>query len=420
MRTEFRAFVTLTMLWAVSVSANAQACPFLPGCLDPTFGSGGKLTIPFPPSPGPGPMDMVVLSDGKILELVFGNRFVRLNADGTLDQTFGAGGVVTFVWPATSAWYGSAYAMRVQDVGGEQRIVVAGRVDIPSGRKVVTALRMGRFMLDGTFDTSFGTNGAVIINAASYTNEMEIQADGKIVMLDSTGKVVRTNANGSLDTGFGNGGFVNTGYNRDIAIDANGGILVGGNYTSGNGKNAKMLMAVKRYTSGGALDSGFGIGGVAKADFNDKSTPFGKLAIDPFGNIVAAGGVTAPGNGQYYFAAARFTSNGLADPSFGGTGKVKFVGASGSGNRGVLIQDDGRVVLTGQLNADYGLVRYNLDGTLDSTFGNGGYIVENVDLHDFVDTWTIQMDPGCACSKIIMSSYGIGGSALSFARFNVH
>ncbi|MGB7070546.1 MAG: hypothetical protein WBD22_13715 [Pyrinomonadaceae bacterium] len=402
----------------ISVTAHSQTCPFLPGCLDPTFGTGGKVTYQFSPSLG-APVDIVILPDGKILELVYGNRFVRLNADGTLDQTFGSGGVATFVWPATPggyAVYANGYAMRLQDVGGGQRVVVAGTRRIPSGRKFVDVLQIGRYMPDGSIDTLFGTNGTEMIMAATFANEMEIQADGKIVILDGTGKVVRTNANGSLDTGFGSGGFVNTGLRDDVAIDGAGGILVGGEITTGKGTNSKMLLAVKRYTSSGAADTAFGMAGTAMADFSARHADFGRLAIDAFGNIVAAGGVVAPGYGQYYFAAARFTSSGLADISFGGTGQVKFVGASGTGDRGVLIQDDGKVVLTGQLNADYGLVRYNHDGTLDATFGNGGSVIEDVDLTDQVKTWAIQMDPGCACSKIVMSSYGNG---LSFARFTV-
>ena len=79
-------------------------------------------------------------------------------------------------------------------------------------------------------------------------------------------------------------------------------------------------------------------------------------------------------------------------------------------------EDDGKVVLTGSLNDNYGLVRYNYNGTLDTMFGNGGSVIEDVDLTDRVSTWIIQMEPGCACSKIVMSSVGLG---LSFARFTV-
>jgi hypothetical protein len=124
----------------------------------------------------------------------------------------------------------------------------------------------------------------------------------------------------------------------------------------------------------------------------------------------------APGNVVYYFAAARFTSTGIADPSFGGTGRVQFVGASGRGFRGVLIQDNGKVVLTGSLNDNYGLVRYNYNGTLDTTFGNGGSVIEDVDVTDRVSTWTMQIDPACVCSKIVISSLGLG---LRFVRFTV-
>ncbi len=404
----------------LSITAHAQTCPFLPGCLDPTFGTGGKVTYQFSTTTGV-PLDMVVQTDGKIVELFSGNKLIRLNSDGTLDPTFGSGGVVTITWTFTSGsttYNGSGKAMRLQEIGGQQRIVVAGAGHLISGRKVVAGLRLGRFMPDGTADTSFGSGGSAVINAAAAT-EMEIQSDGKILTLCDNGALVRTNVNGSLDTGFGSGGLVNAGYLQDIVIDGNGGIIVGGNLTTGKGNNTKTMLAVKRYTSAGVGDTAFGNGGIATADFNTATTSLGKLAVDPFGNIVAAGQVYAPGFAQYYFAAARFTSNGLADTSFGGTGKVMFVGASGSG-RGVLIQSDGKVVLTGNLNSNYGLVRYNYDGTLDSTFGNGGMVSEDVNGTDLVNAWAMQTDPACACSKVVMSSSTAGASGVvSFARFTV-
>lgn len=404
----------------LSADAIAQSCPLLPGCLDPTFGTGGNATYQLSTSTNV-PLDMVVQTDGKIVELISGNKLIRLNSDGTLDPAFGSGGVVTFVWTLTSGsstYNGSGNAMRLQDVGGQQLIVVAGGGHLISGKKVVGAMRMSRFMPDGTVDTSFGSGGSSVISTGAAT-EMEIQGDGKILMLCDNGALVRTSANGSLDTGFGSGGLVNAGYLQDIAIDGNGGILVGGNITTGKGNNTKTMMAVKRYTSGGAADTAFGTAGIAAADFNTATTSLGKLAVDPFGNIVAAGQVYAPGIAQYYFAAARFTSNGLADTFFGGTGKVKFVGASGSG-RGVLIQsDDGKIVLTGNLNSNYGLVRYNYDGTLDSTFGNGGMVSEDVNGTDLVNAWAMQMDPACACTKIVMSSNTAGATPISFARFTL-
>jgi uncharacterized delta-60 repeat protein len=404
-----------------TTTVSAQSCPWLPGCIDPTFGNGGKVTYQFPLSPTgspTSPLDMVSQPDGRILELLYENKLVRLNTDGTFDSTFGSGGVVTFLWPVTSGSVAYTNAVRLQDIGGQQRIVVAGKANLVSGRKVTNILRLGRLMPDGTVDGSFGTDGTVIIKSASAATELEVQADGKIVVLDDTGNAIRTNANGTLDTGFGSGGKVNTGYLQDIAIDGSGGILVGGNVTTGKGHNTKTMMAVKRYTSGGAADTAFGTAGVATADFNADTTSLGKLEVDPYGNIVAAGQVNAPGYVQYYFAAARFTPNGLADNFFGGTGKVKYVGAIGSG-RGLLLQSDGKVIITGHLNNNYGLVRYNFDGTLDSSFGNGGSVIEDVDLMDLVNSWALQTDPACACTKIVMSSYGGSFAGVSFARFTV-
>jgi hypothetical protein len=88
------AVLSLALLgFVLSANVTAQSCPFLPGCLDPTFGAGGKVTIQFPISPtgsATGPLDMAIQSDGKILELLYENKIVRLNADGTLDQAFGS------------------------------------------------------------------------------------------------------------------------------------------------------------------------------------------------------------------------------------------------------------------------------------------------------------------------------------------
>jgi uncharacterized delta-60 repeat protein len=340
-----------------------------------------------------------------------------MNADGSVDASFGAGGTVSFSWVFTSGstnYIGRAFALAVQNVAGEERIVVVGLGHLPSGRKVNQVLRLGRFLPDGAVDTTFGTNGSVIINSG-WSDEIEIQTDGKIVT--GAGTLVRLNVNGTQDTTFGNGGFVNTGLGLDIVIDTSGRILAGGSITIGKGNNARTVMAVKRFSSSGVADTTFGSSGVATADFGNSSSA-GQLRVDTLGNIVAAGHINVNGgtlDTQHYFAAARFTANGLADTSFGGTGKVKFVGPTGVGN-GSVLQADGKIVIIGRLNNDYGLVRYNYDGTIDTGFGNNGSVVTHVDGNDNVRAWILQNDPACACDKIVM---GAGGDSTntSFARF---
>ena len=85
-----------------------------------------------------------------------------------------------------------------------------------------------------------------------------------------------------------------------------------------------------------------------------------------------------------------------------------------------MIQSDGKVVLTGNLNNNYGLVRYNYNGTLDSTFGSGGMVSEDVNGMDYTSARAMQRDPACACVKVVMSSYGgVDTPGISFARFTV-
>jgi len=200
-------------------------------------------------------------------------------------------------------------------------------------------------------------------------------------------------------------------------IDPSGRILAGGDITIGKGNNAKNVMAVKRFSSSGVADTSFGSSGVATADFGNSSSS-GQLIVDTLGNIIAAGFVNVNGgiiDTQHYLAAARFTPNGLADASFGGTGRVKFVGATGIGN-GAVLQADGKIVLVGRLNNDYGLVRYNYDRTVDTGFGNNGSVITHVNGNDNVRAKLLQNDPGCACDKIVMGAGG-DGTNTSFARF---
>ncbi|MDQ3179877.1 MAG: hypothetical protein M3Q33_05090, partial [Acidobacteriota bacterium] len=97
------------------------------------------------------------------------------------------------------------------------------------------------------------------------------------------------------------------------------------------------------------------------------------------GNVIAGGIARAKNAGlnENNFAAARFTSLGQLDTSFNGTGMVTydFAGLNENG-RSILAQRDGKLILTGSAqlsstdNADFALVRFNFDGTVDTTFGN--------------------------------------------------
>ena len=190
--------------------------------------------------------------------------------------------------------------------------------------------------------------------------------------------LARYNANGTLDTTFGTKGKVvtNLGGSNEwvetMAVQADGKILVGG-YTNASGSQVAALV---RYNANGTLDTTFGNGGKLVTNIRVANGRSDSLLIQPDGKIVLAG-TTLDASGQEEFVVARFNANGTADTSFGSGGKMITLAGDGQNNfGGVALQSDGKIVVSG--NAFTGsttalcLVRYNADGTLDTTFGPSG------------------------------------------------
>jgi uncharacterized delta-60 repeat protein len=435
----------------------------------------------------------------------------RTLLDGTLDATFGVGGLVNtgltysdnnFVSPAalfaTAATHQNSLA--VQPDG---RIVVAG---VSAG--ATTAFSVGRFNANGTLDTTFGVNGLATINFSGSTgdqaNAVAIQADGKIVVAGSATLaglqqfgLVRFNANGSLDTTFGKGGFVTiptpslAAAADSIVVQTNGRIVVAG--TAGGN------FAIARVHSDGLQDSDFNGNGIDVFNIGLTLAPafvpptgtvdtLTSMSLQPNGQIVIAGytnlnatkdginpapinalgvpyttgiitgatntgpiTVTAPNHGlisgtrvditgvqgdtaadgswtitvvdsnhfflngsngtssgtytsggtwtvvppkAWNFAVARLNAqNGLLDSSFAGTGIAildffhalaggKSIGLGDDMAEDVVVQPDGKIVVAGrtwmddnlQIKPNFGLARFNADGSLDQSFNLDGIV----------------------------------------------
>jgi uncharacterized delta-60 repeat protein len=183
-------------------------------------------------------------------------------------------------------------------------------------------------------------------------------------------------------------------------------------------------MCVSRLNTNGSVDTSFGSGGRSTANFFGSGS-FGRafrVDLDPFGNIILGGiartkGASAVDNS---YAAARFTANGQLDTTFNGTGMVSyhFPGVNGNG-RSVVAQPDGNILLTGSEgpsgSGDYGMIRYNYNGSLDQTFGTNGIVATNIDGDDFSYTVRLWSDPACSCDKIVM--FGGSKTGASFARY---
>ena len=416
--------------FAVATVANPSVLRFptpASGSLDTCFGTDGKVTTAIGSSQDRGNA-VALQSDGKIV--VAGSSFngsnddfalVRYTSSGSLDGTFGSGGKVTTTFGSIE---GGANAVALQSDG---KIVAAGRSRTSTG----SVIALVRYNSDGSLDTGFGVGGKVTTSVGSSddgANAVALQSDGKIVVAGTslmTGSsydfaVLRYNPNGSLDTSFDGDGKVTTSlsvsddYALSVAIQPDGKVVVAGNSYGTNERGFTLV----RYQANGSLDTTFdGDGKVTITVGGYKDTPSAVL-IQSDGKIVTAGYSFSDGHAN--FTLIRFNTNGSLDASFDADGIVTTsVSPSDDAAQAAAIQSDGKIVAAGFSNGgnnDFALVRYNTDGSLDSLFGGGGIVTTPIGpSYDIANAITIQPD-----GKIVVAGYSFNGSNTDFAliRFN--
>ena len=404
-----------------------------PGDLDPTFGNGGKVISSIVGSNYDAGFAMAYQADGKIV--VAGRSspnstrpsfsVIRYNSNGTLDTTFGTGG-----WVTTQVGNFSSVAESVA-IQPDGKIVVAG---VATTRQTDGLLdedfAVVRYNSDGSLDTSFDGDGKAITQlgeAHDFAASVIIQSDGKIVaagysldggLTNGNFAIVRYNTDGTLDTTFDGDGKVFTDiggapsdFAHSVAIQPDGKIVVGG--------ESNFLLAVVRYNSDGSLDATFGNGGIVTTSVPgyDGSRSLAKISIQPDGKIVGAGTGIPPGNllsGD--FIVVRYNPNGSLDSSFDNDGIVTTAISGGFDNaNSMAIQSNGKIVVVGRSRGkntyDFSAVRYNSNGSLDSGFGNGGIIITPVGTsNDAARSVAIQPN-----GKIILAGFSNNGAVISFA-----
>lgn len=342
------------------------------GTLDNTFSDDGKQTT----SVGTlddGGSSVAIQSDGKIVvagtSYMTNNDFavVRYNSDGTLDNTFSGDGIQTTAVGGTSDY---GYSVAIQPDG---KIVVAGN----SANGVYTDFAVVRYNSDGSLDNTFSSDGVqttTITSGTAYCRSVAIQSDGKIVMGGNSWNgsfydytVVRYNSDGSLDNTFSGDGIqtTNVGPQSDVgcsvAIQSDGKIILAG-YAFGSNWD----FGVVRYNSDGSLDNTFNGSGIQTTDITNNDDYAYSVKVQPDGKIVVAG--AAANN----FGIVRYNSDGSLDNTFGGDGmQTTFMGSSYGYS--VALQTDTKIVMAGNYyngtNNDFGVVRYlgmsvNLDSGL--------------------------------------------------------
>ena len=240
---------------------------------------------------------------------------------------------------------------------------------------------------DGDLDTSFDTDGKVstpILSGADEANSVVLQSDGKIVAAGSSYNgsnydfaVVRYNTDGSLDTTFGTGGKVTTSIGSDpdvansVVLQSDGKIVAAG--YSHNGSNFDF--AIVRYNTNGSLDTTFDADGKQTTSIGSGTDGANSAVLQSDGKIVAAGYSHNGTNTD--FAVVRYNTDGSLDTTFDTDGKqTTAIGSGAEVANSVVLQGDGKIVAAGYshngTNTDFAVVRYNTDGSLDTTFDTDG------------------------------------------------
>jgi uncharacterized delta-60 repeat protein len=384
-----------------------------PGDLDPAYGTGGKVRTVFTPTANMG--GAALQPDGKtVVAGVAGTTdpyiVARYTSDGSPDPTFGSSG-----GKQTSPFIVSSHAVAIQPDG---KIIVGGVGQSP----LPFSVALFRLNPDGSTDTTFGSSGLVIVNFPedSSVYDIAVLPDGKIlacgeVFLDNSFLLIRLNTNGSLDTSFGNSGTVRAkmgatnqlvGAARAIAIQPDLKIVAVG--------FAEDSWAIARFHSDGQLDEGFSNDGKILLNFGVGTEEAADVVLQPDGKIVVAGwraGLNA--------VVARLNSDGSIDDTFG-SGANGIVQPVEGLNRATSLALDasGKILVAGDgfqpSPSDFIVMRLNIDGTKDTSFGGSGIVFTEFGGEDRAVDLLRQSD-----GKVVVAGHSVnnGSGAFVLARY---
>jgi uncharacterized delta-60 repeat protein len=374
-------------------------------------GSGGLVTTDVNPSQNDlgfavalQPLDGKIIAVGNTVTTQAAIVVIRYAADGKLDPTFGSGGITVTTLPSADA---GAFAVALQP---DRKILVAGRVSTASGSSFLLLRYHGDIATGtpGTLDTTFNSLGYVItpIPSGTESGAQAIVMNGANILIaghskiDATGKfaiaLAQYTSTGTLDTTFGIGmtGIVTAQVTTQAGpVDADaaalavqpldGKIVVAG--LAGDVVNSIWDVALLRYNTNGTLDTtNFGTGGIVITDIGSSSNYANAVAIQGDGKIVVAGNAFADpfGAGTSDIAVLRYNTDGTLDTTGFGSPNGWVTTSVGAFDNGFAVAVEpvvgGKIVVTGNADAGAGdrlaLLRYNTDGGLDPGFGTGGIV----------------------------------------------
>jgi uncharacterized delta-60 repeat protein len=377
---------------------------------------------------------LVVQTTGEITSLAYGEvREILIDYAGlygTLDPTFGGGSEIVLTDLSGGNDFGRA--MIAQPNG---RIVVAGSV-----RDGQPNFGLARYLRNGTLDISFG-NGGIISHSQPLANlqaqDIALQSDDKIIVVGTSTisnladlTVARFLSGGMLDSNF-NQGWVHLRFGSlpsrgsAVALQPDGKIVIAGDALD----QTDYYLGLVRLHPDGSVDSTFG---VADGRVTTPMTQGGGLlnvravAILSDGHILVAGSFTVSGHWRIFLA--RFTPEGALDSSFGTAGRVETAVGSDAQARDMAFQrvvrtggtTEDRIVVIGETgsgpSSDFLLLRYDLNGSLDPSFGNLGRVITDFDgREDHADALAVAED-----GSIVVAGRSQSGAASELALARYH
>ena len=406
------------------------------GILDTSFGSSGLVQL------ASGTFDdkihdMVVQPDGKIVLAGYSYTetynfiVVRLNTNGSLDDTFGNNGVVVLPFGSINPGSLSGDKAYSVDLAPDGKIVIAGETTGEGSKSNVGIVKL---LSNGTLDSTFGDNGMISIpipSANAYTRSCVVDDKSNIYVTGGAYSsnqfdvfVIKCDRYGQLDASFGESGIVvypvypfQNDLANKILLDKNGKIMIAG--TAYNKTNEDYL--VMRFNKNGTLDTTFSENGFEVfgffGSFNEQC--YGMI-IQPDEKIVLAG---HSNNSYYDVILTRLESNGNLDLGFGSSGIVYTdhgTSVDVAQATDLVLQPDGKIIVGGlavlSQRTHYNMTRYNPEGAIDTSFGNNGFVYTNFTQNsdDQALAMALQED-----GKILLAGQTYDGQGfISAARYN--
>ncbi|QVE16244.1 MULTISPECIES: delta-60 repeat domain-containing protein [Pseudomonas] len=399
-----------------------------PGDLDPDFGDGGIVELKFRDGTTLAASGLTLDPDGRIYvagpasEQRYG--LARLNQNGRPDETFGTSGIVTGKFDTYTSW-----GMAVQ-IMPDGRLLLRGEVDINN----VDYPALACFNVDGVLDTSFGTNGWVILRPPFFAGGISrrvherpypspvaigrihqgticrIHTSGKILVSAYIGQeaaIVRLNNDGSLDTSFGGTGYIipeaqKYGMWLGTIHDLSSKLIAAGSIQTNLEEVGYPFLI--RYNADASIDKNFGTGG--RVTLENEPGQFSQLALTDQGKMVCIGYTLDTDKAML----VGMTQDGSPDLAFNNGDPVFTVADTGCAwLDGALVLGGQQIVVTGFTFGAHGTTlvgRFESDGRPDLSFGIAGLVTLDLGEHTLSGALAPQADRKIIVGGHVLRSLG--------------